>query len=90
MFRAPSGAEKFLDFYQNDRKYSEMGPPKWTVDLSSTLSVTILNDNRVCFCLELDDGGACLFEAKTMDEAEEWVACFNAVLFNKGMHGGEA
>ncbi len=89
MFRAPSGSEKFVDFYQSERKYSEITPPKWTVDISNAVTVTIVSDNRVCVCIELDDGGACLFEARTVEIAEEWAACFNAVLFTKGMNGGE-
>lgn len=87
VFRAPSGTEKFLDFYQNDRKYTEAGPPKWSVDLSSVTSVNQYNDNRVCFYLELEEGGACLFEARTVEAADEWTSCFNAVLFTRGAHG---
>ena len=88
VFRAPSGSEKCLDFYQSDRKYAEAGQPKWSTDLSSATKVNVQGDNRVCFSLELGEGGSCLLEAKTLESAEEWISCFNAVLFTKGAHGG--
>ena len=61
MLRAPSGAEKYLDFYQSDRKYAEVVQPKWTVDLSAASCVSVMNDNRMCFYVEHMDGALCLF-----------------------------
>ncbi len=89
VFRAPSGAEKFVDFYQNERKYSDVSPPKWSIDISMATTVSVISDNRVCVCIEVEESGACLFEAPSVEAAEEWLSCFNAVLFTKGRHGGE-
>lgn len=89
VFRASSKGNKQLDLYLSDKKYAEHVQPKWTVDLSTVSSINVMNDNRVCFYVEHSNGAMCLFEGKLIEEVEDWISCFNAVLFTKGPHGGE-
>ena len=58
------------------------------MNLVEASSVYFLTDKK-CFCISLNDGGLLFLDASTLEEADEWVRCLNAVLFAKGINGGQ-
>ncbi len=88
VFRVVDTGDKILHVYSNDKKYHEAENPKYRVYVQDAKSVYFLTDKR-SFCISFGDGGLLFFDASTEEEAEEWVRCFNAVLFAKGLGGGE-
>ena len=80
--------DKILHIYVNDKRYHEAENPKWRVYLHDATSVYFLTDKK-SFCVSMSDGGLLFFDASSPEEAEEWVRCLNAVLYAKGIGGGE-
>ena len=87
MFRALHSGEKFLYLYSNEKKFHEAADSKWCVSLEEASSVKFMFD-RKSFCISMRDGGLIFLESSTVEEAEEWVRCLNAVLFAQGLMGG--
>ena len=73
--------------YTSEKKFHEMDDPKWEVYLRDATSVYFLSDKK-SFCIAMSDGGLLFMDAISLTEAEEWVRCFNAVLYAKGIDGG--
>ena len=88
VFRALHTGDKILHIYSNDKKYFEAENPKYRLYVHDAKSVCFLTDKK-SFCLSFGDGGLLFFDASSEGEAEEWVRSFNAVLFAKGVGGGE-
>ena len=78
-----------MEAYQSEKKFQEILLPKLTVDLDEAVAVEILSERKNFFYIEMTDGVMCLFEAKTIGEAQEWKSCLNAVLLVRGPEGGE-
>lgn len=81
--------DKILHAYTNEKKYHEAENPKWKVYLHDATSVYFLTDKK-SFCVSMGDGGLLFLDASTLEEAEDWVRCLNAVLYAKGINGGKS
>ena len=88
VFRAIHTGDKILQVYSNDKKFLEAENPKWKVYLNEATSVYFLADQR-SFCVSMSDGGLLFMDASSLEEAEEWLRCLNAVLYAKGINGGK-
>lgn len=87
VFRATHTGDKILHIYSNDKKFVEGENPKWRVYLQDASSVYFLQGKR-SFCVSMSDGGLLFLDANSLEEADEWVRCLNAVLYAKGIEGG--